>query len=110
MASLTRWQWQTRQHRRAVNLKGETQNSWSVYKTKFQSFKNIQPGKIQQLKYLGKLDSTVKSFSPFNFDFKLLLIFLSKVKDYKTSIFHLGNFPYNKAVNISLPWHKTCCE
>jgi len=59
------------------------------------------------LKYLGKLALTVKRLPPFNFDFELLLIPLSKIKDYEISVFHLGKFSYGKVVNISLRWQKS---
>lgn len=46
----------------------------------------------------------------FIFYFKLLVIPLARIKDYKSSIFLLGKFSYVKIVNLSLPCEKTSCE
>lgn len=69
-------------------------------------FKNIQFGRVQQHKFWGKLDSTVKFFLPPTMTLNSYWFFIFKIENDEADVSALRKYSYSKMINVSLSWHK----
>lgn len=85
MASLTVWEWQRSQHAWVASVKGRNAK-FQCSRLNVKCLKNIQSGRVQQLQFWGKLDSTVKYLLPPALTLNSYWFLLFKIEDYEADV------------------------